>query len=259
MIYNIFVFISLIILTVFVCYWFMIKIKKTFINLLFFISFLLITFFGSPLLFDLIPVYMIALYDTTEKDVNYFKPVTKTTELNSLSYFEKKYQLFQKICDKNVNCSKFQFSEIKDICANNDYKIKEINILPLYPYIQDSYPSLGLDLDSKEITPQHVLNYFYLLIHKNDSPMEKYSIIQVTSYKNLQPLYYKSAFVMNSEYGINITFNNNETFISGQKTDILKLDKKEIIPFLNQTISQSCQYYSKQNEIINDWKESEIK
>ena len=56
---------------------------------------------------------------------------------------------------------------------------------------------------------------------------------------------------MNSEYGINITFNNNETFIHGQKEDIMKLNKRKIIPFMNQAISHSCQYYSKQNDITN--------
>ena len=49
------------------------------------------------------------------------------------------------------------------------------------------------------------------------------------------------------------------TIVEGKKPEIMALSQTELNNLINKTVSESCQFYATQNEVTNEWINSEIK
>ena len=59
---------------------------------------------------------------------------------------------------------------------------------------------------------------------------------------------------------MNVIFNKTgKTIVEGKKPEIMALSQTELNNLISKTVSESCQFYAIQNEVKNEWINSEIK
>lgn len=218
-----------------------------------FIFFICSVIFVSTAFYFLIktnPYYTISVLYSYEKNPYLFNQITSKYEINTISAFEKDKKLFSSICKNNEKCSKFEIPEINQACPY----IKSINILPLY-----AKPLVNSDPGLYTIGSANSMLSYFNYAHDKDEDYMRYSLIKVNSNDN-KPLYYFSSFSIEQTNGMNVIFNKTgKTIVEGKKPEIMGLSQTELNNLISKTVSESCQFYATQNEVTNEWINSEIK
>lgn len=196
------------------------------------------------------PYYSIKVIDSSAKFPDLLQQITSKSDLEQISLKENK--MFSNICKNDKSCSKFEFSDVLKICEN----IQEINIIPLYA---DQLSGRNAEQNKYRIRSEWYITSYFNRIHENDDESERYSLIKVNSNDN-KPVYYFSSFSIGQTNGMNVIFNKTgKTIVEGKKPEIMALSQTELNNLISKTVSESCQFYATQNEVTNEWINSEIK
>lgn len=196
------------------------------------------------------PYYSINVIDSSAKFPDLLQQITSKSDLEQISLKENK--IFSNICKNDKSCSKFEFPDVLKICEN----IQEINIIPLYA---EQLSGRNAEQNKYRIRSEWYITSYFNRIHENDEDNERYSLIKVNSNDN-KPVYYLSSFSIGQTNGMNVIFNKKgSTIVEGKKPEIMALSQTELTNLINKTVSESCQFYATQNEVINEWINSEIK
>lgn len=196
------------------------------------------------------PYYSIKVIDSSAKFPDLLQQITSKSDLEQISLKENK--IFSNICKNDKSCSKFEFPDVLKTCEN----IQEINIIPLYA---EQLSGRNAEQNKYRIRSEWYITSYFNRIHKNDEYSERYSLIKVNSNDN-KPVYYFSSFSIGQTNGMNVIFNETgKTVVEGKKPEIMALSQIELTNLINKTVSESCQFYATQNEVTNEWINSEIK
>ncbi|HCJ8468860.1 TPA: hypothetical protein NV714_002621 [Escherichia coli] len=196
------------------------------------------------------PYYSIKVIDSSAKFPDLLQQITSKSDLEQISSKENK--IFPNICKNDKSCSKFEFPGVIKTCEN----IQGINIIPLYA---DQLGGRNAEQHKYRIRSEWYITSYFNRIHKNDEDSERYSLIKVNSNDN-KPVYYFSSFSIGQTNGMNVIFNKTgKTIVEGKKPEIMALSQTELNNLISKTVSESCQFYATQNEVTNEWINSEIK
>lgn len=196
------------------------------------------------------PYYSIKVIDSSAKFPDLLQQITSKSDLEQISLRENK--MFSNICKNDKSCSKFEFSGILKTCEN----IQEINIIPLYA---DQLSGHNTEQNKYRIRSEWYITSYFNRTHENDEDSERYSLIKVNSNDN-KSVYYFSSFSIGQTNGMNVIFNKKgSTIVEGKKPEIMALSQTELNNLINKSVSESCQFYATQNEVKNEWINSEIK
>lgn len=196
------------------------------------------------------PYYSVNVIDSSAKFPDLLQQITSKSDLEQIHFKENK--IFPNICKNDKSCSKFEFPSVLKTCES----IQEINIIPLYA---EQLSGRNIEQNKYRIRSEWYITSYFNRIHENDEDSEQYSLIKVNSNDN-KPVYYLSSFSIGQTNGMNVIFNKTgKTIVEGKKPEIMALSQTELTNLINKTVSESCQFYATQNEVTNEWINSEIK